>query len=148
MGNRLWSTCTCYQRKSHKELIDYISSTVPSNKIIIGYPTIAYDWQLPYTENKNAVSLSLSSVITLANDTGSYILYDESSQTPFFYYQQYISGFPSLHIVRFVDARTVYSLDNILTEYNLSGGGVWNIMVHNPQLWTAINSTFDTTKLL
>ncbi|QHQ63350.1 LysM peptidoglycan-binding domain-containing protein [Anaerocolumna sedimenticola] len=130
-------------------LIDNVASGVSSDKIVIGKPVIGYDWQLPYIPNRTvAFSLTVTSALELAYNVGASIQFDEVSQTPYFYYNEVIYGYPSQHIVWFIDARSIDALNQIIIEYDLYGSGVWNIMVYYQQLWTAINSRFDVIKLI
>jgi spore germination protein len=132
-----------------RAIINYTTSTAPADKIIIGKPVLGYDWQLPYVPDRSYVaSMSIDSAFELAYQTGAIIQLDEDSQTPYFYYNQIYFGAPVQHIVWFIDARSINALINVLQEYSLNGSGIWNIMIYYPQLWTAINSKFDTVKLI
>jgi len=131
-----------------RALMNYVSASVSSDKLIIGIQSIGYDWQLPYIPNKSsAVSLSLDAVLNLAYQVGTSIQFDNVSQTPYFYYNQFSFDYPFQHIVWFIDARTIYAVENLILEYNLNGCGIWNIMIYNAQLWTMINAIFDIIKL-
>ncbi len=130
-------------------LIDYVSTKASQDKIIIGKPTISYDWQLPYIPNKsNANSLSLNTALNLALEFNSTIEFDEDSQTPYFYYDQYNIGLQHQHIVWFIDAKSIDALNKIIIKYGFRGSGIWNIMIYNSQLWTITNVTFDIIKLI
>lgn len=131
-----------------KSIINYVIENVPGEKIIIGNPTIGYDWQLPYLSGKSfATSLAINSVLELAYNANSVIQFDESSQTPFFYYEQFNISIPAQHIVWFIDARSLEALNDLIKFYELSGSGIWNVMIEYPQLWTIINAQFDIIKL-
>jgi spore germination protein len=132
-----------------RAIINYATSTVPADKIIIGKPILGYDWQLPYEPDRSyAASMSIDSAFELAYQTGAIIQFDEDSQTPYFYYNQIYFGAPIQHIVWFIDARSINALDIVLQEYALDGSGIWNIMIYYPQLWTVINTQFDTIKFI
>lgn len=129
-------------------LMDYVTSKVSSDKIIIGKPTIGYDWQLPYIPGRsNTTSMSIDSAILLASQSGAAIQFDEESFTPYFSYNQLI-GLPIEHIVWFIDARSINALNDLILQKSIKGSGIWNIMIYYPQLWTLINSLFDTKKIL
>lgn len=132
-----------------KALISYAVTMIPVEKIMVGKPLLGYDWALPYIPNRSsAISISLDAVERLSYDTGSIILFDETSQTPYFYYNQLSIGLPLQHIVYFVDARSMLALNNLIDEYSLYGTGIWNVMLYNPQLWTILNSQFEIIKLI
>jgi spore germination protein len=130
-------------------LIDYAATNTSLDKLSIGIQAIGYDWQLPYIPNKSsATSLSIDAVLRLADHVGTTIQFDDVSQTPYFYYNQFTFDYPFQHIVWFIDARTINAVNNLIIEYNLNGAGVWNIMIYNAQLWTIINANFDVIKLI
>lgn len=124
-------------------------SQVSSEIINMGLPIIGYDWELPYTPGYTAAnSLTINAALTLADDEGAVIEYDDISQTPYFYYNKYSIDEPVRHIVRFLDARTITGLTDLISEYGLSGITVWNIMVFYEQLWLLINSQYEIEKLI
>ncbi|HWT74181.1 MAG TPA: LysM peptidoglycan-binding domain-containing protein [Mobilitalea sp.] len=132
-----------------RRLIEYVISLTPPEKITFGNPLIGYDWIIPYTlKNYYAYSLTLNSAITLANDVGAIIQFDEISQTPFFQYSTNYPGGSTNHIIWFIDARSINALLELIKEYNLAGSGIWNIMIYYQPLWTLINSQFEINKLI
>lgn len=125
-----------------------IASTVSPEKIVVGKPTIGYDWPLPYIQNRTvATSLSINSANELAYDTNSTILFDDVSQTPYFTYYQTNIGFPTKHIVWFIDARSVKALLDLINQMGLLGSCIWNIMTYYHQLWLLINSHYNIIKI-
>lgn len=129
--------------------IDYVVTLIPPEKISIGKPLIGYDWELPYVPGSTiANSLTINSAINLANNTNTSIQFNDTSQTPYFYYQYFYGEWPINHIVWFLDARSIKALDLLIAQYNLSGSGIWNIMVYYQQMWTMLNSQFDIIKLI
>lgn len=131
-----------------RTLIDYVTKSTPSDKIMIGNPIFGYDWQLPYIQGRTvATSMTINAVLELAYEAGAIIQFDEESQTPFFYYNQII-GIPVEHIVWFIDVRSIVGINEIVKDYSLKGSGIWNLMFYYPQLWTSINSQFDVIKLI
>jgi len=128
--------------------LDYVVSVAPSEKLAIGKPLIGYDWQLPYNPNSYAYSLTLNAAINLARDAGAKILFNETSQTPYFFYKTSYAAEVIDHIVWFIDARSINSLDKLVTEYSLAGSGIWNIMVYYQQMWTMIISQYEIVKIL
>ena len=132
-----------------KQLLDYEITAVSPDRISIGLPIIGYDWALPYIAGKTeANSLTIDAAINLANDTGTVIQFDDLSQTPFFLYYQYHNGLQTEHITRFIDARTIDALLNLITGYELAGIGVWNAMTFYDQLWLMINARYEIKKII
>jgi spore germination protein len=129
--------------------VDYAVSVVSPDKFLIGQPVIAYDWTLPYVQGKQgASSLTLDAAISLAGDVGATIQLDERSVTPNFNYSMISLGTQVEHVVWSIDARTILSLSKLISDYNLIGLGIWNIMAFEQQIWTVIISNFDIVKLL
>jgi spore germination protein len=132
-----------------EKFIDYINTMIPSEKMEIGIPIIGYDWELPYIIGvTKANSLTLNSVIALARETNSVILFDEVSQNPYFRYMDNRSGVPISHIVWFVDARSINAILNIVTEKGFRGVGIWNIMNYYAPLWSTVNSQYNIATLI
>lgn len=127
--------------------LDYIINQINKEKIIIGIPTIGYDWELPYvTGFSKASSLSINSVMSLARNVDAIIEFDEISQTPHF---RYVSiGDSSMHEVWFVNATTINELLKMLQSDGIIGTGIWNVMSYYTQLWLVINSQYKILKLL
>lgn len=126
------------------EFLNYVNSFIPPDKIIIGIPTIGYDWELPFLPGlSNNNVLSYDGAINLASTYGVTIEFDELSQTPFFTYTRGNTQ----HIVWFIDARSINAVLDLVVKYNLQGSGIWNINTYNPQLWLVVNSQFNIVKL-
>lgn len=126
--------------------LDYITSQVPANKIMIGLPVIGYDWELPFTPGTTkAHALSTEAALQLARDTGASILYDENSEAPYFFYNDPFTG--NEHVVWFKDARSVDAFVDLVPEYDFQGISIWNIMQFFNQLWLIINSQFEIKTL-
>lgn len=129
-----------------KTIVDSTTTTLNSKKLMAGYSLISYDWLLPYIPGTSyANSLSLNSAIRLAQDVGATIQFDEKSQSPYF---DYIQGIDSKHIAWSVDARSIESLLQLITNDGLSGAAFWNLMTYTPQPWLVINSQFEIIKNL
>ena len=131
-----------------KALIDRTVPEEQKNKLVAGIPILGYDWMLPYQPGQSsASSLSVNGVMELAKEAGAVIQYDLLSQTPYFYYEQYI-GTPVQHVVWYVDARSIEEVNHIIMQGTFQGSGIWSIMFYYTPLWTSINSHFDIIKLL
>jgi spore germination protein len=126
------------------EFLDYLSPIVLPGKLVLGLPLIAYDWELPYTVGlTKASSLTLDYAIALAKEYNVNILFDKTSQTPFYTYNKKTSDIPIEHVVWFVDGRSMDAIMKIITDRGLSGSGLWNIVKFDSQLWTVINTQYE-----
>jgi spore germination protein len=134
---------------SLRSFMDYVVTETSTTNIAIGIPVLAYDWTLPFTPNKSAANvMTINSALSLASDTRSEIYFDSFSYTPYFNYTNSYVGELEEHIVWSLDARTIRALDEIIIDYDLSGSGIWNIMVYYQQMWTVINSRLEIIKLV
>jgi spore germination protein len=132
-----------------RTFVDYVINYVSPNKTLLGKPIISYDWTLPYVPERTfANSLTLESTLRLAYYVGASILFDETSQTPFFEYTRYSLSRPEEHIVWSIDARSIEAILELVSEYDLGGTGIWSIMVFIPQLWLLINSQYEIIKVI
>jgi spore germination protein len=134
---------------SIRNFLDYFITLAPTDNVSIGKPLIAYDWALPFDPRQGyAASMTLNSAITLAREHNVTIELDESSQTPYFYYNHSLTGELETHVVWFIDGRSVNVLDDLILEYGIIGSGLWNIMVYYQQMWTLTNARFNIIKFL
>lgn len=130
------------------KFLDYAVTLVPPAKIDIGFTVLGYDWELPYIIGySKAVLLTPNSALTLAREVGATIQFDDISQTPFFEYIDNRSGVPFRHIVRFIDARSIDAMLNLVVDYAIKGVGIWNIMDYFAQTWLVINSQYEIVKI-
>jgi len=131
------------------EFLDYIIPQTQPDKLVIGMPLIAYDWELPYSIGlSKASALTIDGAITLAREYGATIQFDEVSQTPFFTYNERGSGIAREHVVWFIDARSIDAILKLIIERGLAGSGIWNIMSYYPQLWLVTNTQYEIEKIL
>ena len=121
-----------------RKAVEYSLGFIPSEKLLLGIPNYGYDWTLPYIEGESdAPSISTSEALRLARMYGANIQYDEKSSAPYFFYTD-TNG--RKHEVWFEDARSIKSKIDLIKEYNLAGGFIWDLMRENPSGYTTINS--------
>ena len=131
-----------------RKFFDYAVTLIPPEKIFMGIPLMGYDWELPYVVGiSRANSLTYDSAISLADNFGAIIQFDEISRTPFFEYEENQAGISTQHIVWFIDARSIEALVKLVPEYGFQGIGVWNIMFFFSQMWLVINSQYEIEKI-
>jgi spore germination protein len=141
----LWASAEIYEVNETtasylRKYLDYVVTQIPPEKIFIGLTRIAYDWEVPYIPGESiGSSLTNAGAINLANQLGNTIYFDETTQTPYYYYND--SGVE--HYVWFKDARSIEAILNLINEYKLEGIAVWNIMYYYSQTWLSINSQYD-----
>lgn len=143
-GNYLGPPAPLASISKINEFLDYLIPQTKPEKLVIGMPLIAYNWELPYSIGlSSANSLTLEGAITLARQVGATILFDEVSQTPYYTYNESKTGIAREHVVWFIDARSMDAILKIVLERDLYGSGIWNIMNYYPQLWLVINTQYE-----
>lgn len=128
-----------------RKVLDYATSVIPSNKILMGMPNYGYDWTLPYVQGTAATTLSNTGAVNLAISVGGRIEFDDESKAPFFYYYDSSNR---QHIVWFEDARSAMEKLKLVDEYKLDGVSYWTIGRYFPQNWLVLNSMYNVKKLL
>lgn len=111
---------------SVRRVLDYAISEIPAEKIFMGFPNYAYDWQLPFHAGQTRAQLiGNEAAALLAAEVGAEIHFDETAQTPYFFYT---AEDGSVHEVWFEDARSALSKLSLVREYGFRGVGYWNDM--------------------
>ena len=129
---------------SVRRVLEYGLTEIPADKIFLGIPNYGYDWTLPYERGvTRAVTMGNNAAVRLAISTGSEILFDEFSQSPFFYYTDSTGA---AHVVWFEDVRSLKGKYELVSEKNLRGCGYWNVMRPFPQNYLLLNSMFKIIK--
>lgn len=132
-----------------KDFLNFIVPMVDPKRLYAEIPLLAYDWELPYSaRNTPASCMTLDSAISLASDVGAVIQFDEDSQTIYFQYEKEDLLNMVDHIVWSIDARAFNAILQLVTDENLAGAAIWNVMAFNQQLWSVLVAQFDVIKLL
>ena len=117
-------------------VVDYALTRIPAEKIRMGIPNYGYDWTLPFVSGvSRATSVGNTEAVSIARQHGAEILFDETSQSPFFTYTA-DDGNP--HIVHFEDARSVEAKLSLAIDRKLYGVNYWNLMRPFPQNWRVL----------
>lgn len=127
------------------ELLDYMVTIMPSEKIFLGLTTQGYDWTLPHVPGATgAIIISNNNAVQIAATNNIPIHFNEAAQSPYFYYTD---NNGTLHIIWFKDARSFDAHARLAAEYNLQGLSFWTIMRFDAQLWLIINTQYYIEKL-
>ncbi len=125
--------------------LDFALTMVPPDKILMGVPTMGYDWELPYVPGvSRANAVTTNAAEQIAADYGVPIYFHPVAQAPYFYY---ISENQLEHLVWFKDARSFVAIARLVPRYGLRGLVIWNIMSFNNQLWLIINIDYEIEKV-
>lgn len=129
---------------SVRQVLDYAVTVIPPEKILMGMPNYGYDWTLPFIQGSAARVVTNVGAVNLAREVGSFIQFDEMSQSPFFnYYRD-----NKKHVVWFEDARSIDAKLRLVDEYGLAGVSYWELSVNFPQNWLVQDSLFDVIKYI
>lgn len=131
---------------SVRQVLEYGTSVIDPDKILLGVPNYAYDWPLPFFKGTTqATAPGNVEAIEIAAKYKSTIEFDPVAKAPYFYYtdEQGIA-----HVVWFDDARSMEAKFRLIPEFGLTGAGYWQIMKYFPQSWLVVNSLFNVKKVL
>lgn len=128
-----------------KEVLDYATSVLPSNKILLGLPLYGYDWTLPFDPKTDiAETIGPEQAVDRARKEGAMIQYDGVTQAPFY---RYFDQGGQEHIVWFEDARSMEVKLNLVNDYNLRGVSYFPLGKEFPQNWVMLTNMFNIKKL-
>ncbi len=124
-----------------RRVVEYALTRIPNNKILLGISNYGYDWALPFVMGQTeALSLSTVRALDLARQYGAEIQFDQVAESPYFNYNDSAGR---SHIVWFEDARSYMGKVNLIREFRLAGGFIWDLMRENPQGFVTLNSLID-----
>lgn len=126
-----------------RKVLSYAVTEIPSEKILMGMPNYGYDWTLPYTRGEAASSIGFTAATELAVRYNSEILYDEKTQTPYFYYTE--NGVR--HVVWFDDPRSIQAKLGLVEEFDLAGVSYWTVNRCYVPNWLVVQGMFEPVKL-
>ncbi|MDR1549827.1 MAG: LysM peptidoglycan-binding domain-containing protein [Hungatella sp.] len=128
-----------------RELLNYMVSIIPPEKIFLGITALGYDWTLPYIPGAtDATVISYNSAVEIASDNGIPIQFNETAQAPYFYY---MDSDGILHVVWTKDARSFNARAGLVEEYDLQGLSFWTVMKFDAQMWFITNTQYYIQKL-
>lgn len=129
---------------SVRRVLDYAVTEIPREKIFLGFPNYGYDWTLPFVAGQSrARSIGNEEAVQLAIQYGAEIRYDETAQSPYFFYRDEAG---SQHEVWFEDARSCVAKFNLVPEYGFRGIGYWNFMRPFTVSFAVLTQMFDLVK--
>lgn len=125
-----------------RKVLSYAISAIPSEKILMGMPNYGYDWTLPFMRGNAAQSIGLAAATELAGRTNSEILYDEATQTPYFFYTENNTR----HVVWFDDPRSISAKLALVDEFDLAGASWWTINRCYTPAWLIAQNYFEIVR--
>jgi len=127
-----------------ERVLDYALTEIPREKIQMGIPNYGYDWALPYQQGiSKAITLGNLEAVRIAQRERSSILYDETAQSPYFYYR---GATGEERVVWFEDARSIAAKLRLAINRELRGVSYWNLMRAFPQNWAVVNGLVSVVR--
>ncbi|MBE3582720.1 MAG: LysM peptidoglycan-binding domain-containing protein [Limnochordaceae bacterium] len=115
-----------------RRVLDYAVTAIPRQKILMGVPIYARDWQIPWQEGTLAEDLTVQEAVRRAIDQGAQIQFDPVAQSPFY---RYTTRSGQQHEVWLEDARSLAAKFETVREYGLGGVSFWTLPADFPQVW-------------
>lgn len=127
-----------------REILNYATSEIPNDKILLGLPLYGYDWKLPFDPAVDfAETIGPREAVNRAREQGAKIQYDYNVQAPYF---NYYDEARNEHIVWFEDARSMEAKLALINEYNLRGVSYFILGRSFPENWALLSDMFTTKK--
>ena len=129
-----------------KKVVNYALTVIPREKIFMGIPNYGYDWVLPYQRGVTVATVFGNQyAVEVAAQNRAEIQYDETAQSPFFYYT---GSDGRKHVVWFEDVRSIQAKYSVIYQNTLLGAGYWNVMRPFAQNWSYLNAKFNIKKVV
>ncbi|MBO1910012.1 hypothetical protein J4G37_35170, partial [Microvirga sp. 3-52] len=128
-----------------RRIVEYATSVMPSNKVMLGQNLYGYDWSSPFATQGGAPAKAVSpqQAIAIALRENVAIQYDYVAQAPFF---NYYDDAGVLHEVWFEDARSIQAKYDLIKQFNLRGIMFWKLGLAFPQAWLLLKDNFKIRK--
>lgn len=127
-----------------RQVLEYALTEIPAEKIFLGLPNYAYDWELPFIRNvSQAETISNLQAVKTASEYNAEIEFDNTAKTPYFYYRDQNQN---PHVVWFEDPRSYKAKASLIKEYGIRGMSIWNIMRFFPQGLLTISTMYNINK--
>lgn len=127
-----------------EKVIQYATSAIPSQKILMGFPNYGYDFYVPFVEGTAARLITNNEAIELGIDVNTAITFDVNAQSPYF---TYFSN-RQQHEVHFEDPRSIIAKISLAIEYQLKGLSYWTINEFFIQNWLLVDYYIDIIKII
>lgn len=126
-----------------RRVVEYGASVIQPGKIQMGLPNYGYDWILPFERGvTRATAIGNEYAVEIARRQGAPILFDPAAQSPYFNY--FRDGLE--HVVWFEDVLSIEQKYDLMDEFELAGGGYWNLMRPFQQNWSFVAARYNIAK--
>lgn len=121
-----------------ENVLQYATSKIPSEKILIGLPAYGYDWNLNNSDENKAVSWK--EVETLIEKTGAEVQWDSASKSPYFHYT---ADNGDKHTVWFENEASIKNKTELVHKYKLAGTSMWRMGLEDESFWRTVQEGLD-----
>ena len=126
-----------------EKVIDYATTVIPKEKILMGFQIYARDWKIPFEKGQEAETISVEDAMDIAYKYMAEIKYDYVSQSPYFHYTDEQGN---AHEVWFEDPSSAQAKFDLVKEFDLRGLSYWGLGYPFKQNWVLLNDNFDVVK--
>ncbi len=119
-------------------VLNYATSHIPSEKLLIGIPAYGYDWNT--TKGTGHRALTLKQIQALINERQPMIQWDSTSQSPYFHY---VDEYGDSHVVWFENNTSIALKTELVHSYNLAGVSMWRMGQETRDFWESIDSVLS-----
>ncbi len=116
-------------------IIVYASSVIPSEKLVIGLPTYATDWNL--NDKSKTINIFYNQVMELAGKYNAEIKLNEIMKQPYFHY---CDEAKNEHEVWFEDAQSLSAKFDVIAKYPMRGLAFWALTLEDQRIWNELRS--------
>ena len=127
-----------------RRVLEYATTAIEPEKILMGMPNYGYDWTLPYMQGRAARSISFARAMELAEEHNAQIQFDPQAQAPYFFYAD--NG--TRHVVWFDNRESLHARYDLVNEFDLGGVSFWTINRFSPVSYGMLASMFEIRKVL
>jgi spore germination protein len=127
-----------------RAVLDYATSQIDSQKILMGMALYGYDWEIPWRPGQRASGLSAESAMELAIEQEAEVRWDARAASPYF---NYTDAEGQRHVVWFEDVMSVAVKFNLIYEYNMRGLSYWVLPNSFPANWYLLGDVFDVRRV-
>ncbi len=115
-----------------EKVVRYSAGVIPGEKTLLGLGTYGYDW---IVGRKGYRAVPAKDALTLAQQYGASIQWDNYSQTPYFYYWRNSQK----HVVWFESTQSASFKLDLVNRYDLRGIAIWRLGFEPPGFWDMVN---------
>ncbi|KGX93628.1 hypothetical protein N781_10600 [Pontibacillus halophilus JSM 076056 = DSM 19796] len=126
-----------------KKTLDFATSVVNRQKLILGIPMYAYDWVVSDSNKVTAKAYSVQNAITTYIKNESTIHYDGEAEAPWFRYKD---SEGRTHEVWFEDPRSLVAKFELVRDYDLGGMGAWQLDFSLKQSESILEESFNVRR--